>query len=270
MTLCLIRGTGDVGSAVAHALFRAGYRVLLHDQAAPAHPRRGMAFVDALFDGRCKLEGVLGKRARDIDDLHPMLACGIAVPVSRDDFPRVLETVKPDVLVDARMRKRSQPETQRGLASLTLGLGPNFIAGETTDIAIETGWGDDLGRVIHTGSTRALEGEPQPIGGFGRDRYVYAPVAGTLRTQHSIGDCVQAGAVIAAIDDTPLTAPITGCIRGLTHDGVPVALRTKVIEIDPRNHPAFAFGLGRRPAAIADGVMTALRDHAPGQRTRTA
>jgi len=263
MTVCLIRGTGDVGSAVAHALFRAGYRVLLHDEAAPAHSRRGMAFVDALFDGRCRLEGVLGKRARDIHDLPPMLACGVAVPVSQDTLACVLDAMKPTVLVDARMRKRSLPETQRGLAPLTLGLGPNFIAGETTDIAIETGWGDDLGRVLHTGSTRALEGEPQPIEGVGRDRYVYAPVAGTLRTQYRIGERVAAGTVIATIGDTQLMAPIAGCIRGLTHDGVTVAVRTKVIEIDPRNDPTLAFGLGRRPAAIAEGVLAALRADLP-------
>jgi xanthine dehydrogenase accessory factor len=256
MTLCLIRGTGDVGSAVAHALFRAGYPVLLHDQAAPAHSRRGMAFVDALFDGLCRLEGLLSKRARDIDDLPSMINCGIAVPVSQDDFACVLDAVKPAVLVDARMRKRSLPETQRGLAPLTLGLGPNFIAGATTDIAIETGWGEDLGRVIRAGSTRALEGEPQPIEGIGRDRYVYAPVAGTLRTQHRIGDRVEAG-------DTELAAPIAGCIRGLTHDGVTVAVHTKVIEIDPRNDPALVFGLGKRPAAIASGVLAALREHLP-------
>ncbi len=44
----LVRGCGDVGSAVAHGLFGAGYRVLIHDDPGPAHTRRGMAFTDAL------------------------------------------------------------------------------------------------------------------------------------------------------------------------------------------------------------------------------
>ena len=47
----LVRGVGDVGSAVAAVLFRTRYRVALHDEPAPATPRRGMAFTDAVFDG---------------------------------------------------------------------------------------------------------------------------------------------------------------------------------------------------------------------------
>jgi hypothetical protein len=73
-------------------------------------------------------------------------------------------------IVDARMRKRAVPEAQRGLAPMTIGLGPNFVAGETVDLAIETMWGDQLGAIIETGATLPLAGEPRPIGGVGRGR----------------------------------------------------------------------------------------------------
>jgi hypothetical protein len=52
----LVRGARDVGSAVAAVLFRAGYLVALHDEPAPATPRRGMAFADAVFDGMARLD----------------------------------------------------------------------------------------------------------------------------------------------------------------------------------------------------------------------
>ena len=42
--LCLVRGVGDIGSAVAHLVFREGYAVVLHDEPAPTTTRRGMAF----------------------------------------------------------------------------------------------------------------------------------------------------------------------------------------------------------------------------------
>jgi hypothetical protein len=58
----LIRGTGDVGSAVAILLFRSGYPVLLHDEADLVAPRRGMAFTDAVFDGVAVLDGVSAQR----------------------------------------------------------------------------------------------------------------------------------------------------------------------------------------------------------------
>jgi hypothetical protein len=40
------------------------------------------------------------------------------------------------------LRRDIQPESQRGLAEFTIGLGSNFIAGETVEVAIETNWGD--------------------------------------------------------------------------------------------------------------------------------
>jgi xanthine dehydrogenase accessory factor len=42
--LCLVRGVGDIGSAVAHLVFREGYAVVLHDEPAPTTTKRGMAF----------------------------------------------------------------------------------------------------------------------------------------------------------------------------------------------------------------------------------
>jgi xanthine dehydrogenase accessory factor len=113
-------------------------------------------------------------------------------------------------LIDARMRKRAVPDGQRGLAPLTVGLAPNFIAGENVDLAIEMSWGDHLGVVIEAGSTLPLAGEPRPIGGIGRARFVYAPDAGHVVTGARIGDRVEQGAVVATIGELPLSAPIGG------------------------------------------------------------
>ena len=47
--LALVRGTGDVGSAIAHLLCRNSFEIVLHDVPRPVHARRGMAFTDTLF-----------------------------------------------------------------------------------------------------------------------------------------------------------------------------------------------------------------------------
>ncbi|BCU06426.1 hypothetical protein [Allochromatium tepidum] len=62
--------------------------------------------------------------------------------------PLVLVRLRPAILVDARMRKRQVPEDQRHPAPLTIGLGPGFIAGGQVHLAVETAWGEDLGRLI--------------------------------------------------------------------------------------------------------------------------
>lgn len=258
MKLIVVRGIGDIGSAVAHELFRAGLRVVIHDVPRPAHTRRGMAFTDAMFSGKAQLENVLAKRSRQPEHLRCMLACGRAIPVMSGEIDYVVSAVNPDVLVDARMRKRAMPEPQRHLAGITIGLGPNFAAGEQTDIAIETAWGDALGRVIRQGSTRPLGGEPREIAGHMRDRYVYAPFAGIFSTAFEIGMRVVAGQPVANIGGIDLAAPITGRLRGLTHSEVEVAQGTKVIEIDPRDGDADIYGIGERPRRIAAGVLAAI------------
>jgi xanthine dehydrogenase accessory factor len=255
----LIRGANDVGSAVAHVLFTAGYSVILHDTSQPTTTRRRMSFTDAIFDGRAVLEEVTAELADDDLLLPQILAEHKIIPVSVNDFFKLIEILHPHILVDARMRKHHQPESQRGLAPLTIGLGPNFIAGETVDLAIETGWGESLGRIIQRGATTPLSGEPREIEGHARDRYVYAPVGGIFHTKYQIGDGVEKDEEVARIDLFPLLAPISGMLRGLTRDGAPVSPKTKVVEIDPRIEGAQVSGIGERPARIAQGVLEAIK-----------
>lgn len=84
-------------------------------------------------------------------------------------------------------------------------------------------------------------------------------MAGIFRTNLSIGDAITQGQEVARIDSTPLFAPITGILRGLTHYGVPVSPKTKVIEVDPRIQDAQVCGIRERPARIAEGVLTAIQ-----------
>ena len=258
MSLVLVRGSGDVASAVAHRLFGSGHSVVIHDVPRPAAPRRGMAFADAAFDGACELEGVQAKRVDEPSELPAALAERAYVPVAIAELDSVLAVIHPHVLVDARMRKRAHPEPQLDLAPLTIGLGPNFVAGETTHLAIETIWGENLGAVIISGPTQALSGEPRSFEGHARDRFIYAPRAGVLRTRATIGQRVRPGEVVATIDGERLSAPLGGILRGLTHDGAPVAVGAKVVEVDPRGDLSAAFGLGPRPLRIAEGVQAAI------------
>jgi xanthine dehydrogenase accessory factor len=254
----VVAGGGDIASAVAIALFRQDHAVVLLEGPQPTTIRRGMAFSDAAFDGQAMLEGVTASRVDDLSRIASHLASRHTIPLVVSTLPEILTVASWEVLVDARMRKRAQPDRLRGLAPLTIGLGPNFVAGETVDVAIETEWGDELGNVIIAGATRPLRGEPRPIAGHARDRYVYAPVAGVFRSDRAIGDMVAAEESIAHIGDAILRAPLTGTLRGLTRDGVPVEEQTKVIEVDPRLKDAVVTGISERPATIARGVLKAI------------
>jgi len=254
-----VRGIGDIGSAIAHRLFQAGHKVWIHDDPLPAAPRRGMSFADAAFDGSAVLEGVTATRYENPNKFAKALQAGREIPVYLGNLFEMLSYLDPSVLVDARMRKHGEPERQTSLAPFTVGLGPNLEAGETASVVVETQWGDDLGKVITSGRTKELEGEPREYGGFSRERFVYAPVEGVFHTDRKIADRVEPGELVAWMEDLLLTAPLGGILRGLVHDSVPVVQGAKVIEVDPRGDPAHVFGIGERPRRIAEGVLEAIQ-----------
>jgi xanthine dehydrogenase accessory factor len=261
----LVRSASDVGSAVALRLRQAGHAVALHDDPRPPHPRRGMAFTDAWFEGACRLDGVQARLAPSSADLAALLEGGEALPATDAPFAEVLAALAPEVVVDARIHKHAASSPLRGLARVTVALGPGFVAGRDADLVVETAWGEDLGRVMREGAARAYAGEPRPLDGHGRDRYVYAGAAGLFRTRLAIGDAVRAGDLVASIGGTRLPAPLDGILRGLTHDGAEVRAGAKVVEVDPRGDPAAAFGVGERPGRIAAGVVAAVAEALGGR-----
>jgi xanthine dehydrogenase accessory factor len=256
----LVRGLGDVASAVALGLFGLGCAVAIHHESeAPRVHRRGMAYTDAFFDGEATLDNVIARRCEVVAEFSRVLGERVSIPLVIGDLQTWLDAGHWDVVVDARMRKRDKAAPERGIASLTIGLGPGHVAGLTADIAIETQWDDRLGDVLREGATLPLAGEPRPIEGVGRERNVYAPIAGVLHSDRAIGDPVFAGDVVAMIGDVPLRAPISGTLRGLTRPGVWVLPNDKIIEVDPRPPDRAGFsGLGERPRRIADGVALAI------------
>lgn len=115
-----------------------------------------------------------------------------------------------------------------------------------------------LDRIIEAGASLPLSGEPRPINGHGRERYVYAPADGRFETVWKIGANVAKGEPVARIGDEIIRAPLDGCPRGITHAGASVQAGTKVVEIDPRGDPARSFGIAERPGKLALAVLAAV------------
>ena len=262
----LIRGAGEIASAVAHRLTGAGCRVALQSSRPPIAIRRLMAFSDAYFHGEAELEGL---RARRLDDPHGVGAAWAAgvVPLLAADFGRSLAARSWAVLVDARMNKQLAPEPQVGLARLVVGMGPGCRAGHNVDVAVETSW-DALGRVVRQGETMPLAGEPRAVLGQARSRFRYAPATGVLRALAEIGQRVRRGEVVATVDGVPVEAPFDGLVRGLTHDGVPVELGNKIAEIDPRPGDVKLAGIDERPRRIAEAVAEIVVPGFPARKPR--
>jgi predicted deacylase len=123
---------------------------------------------------------------------------------------------------------------------------------------VETAYGSRLGEVLRSGRALDLAGEPEVLGGHGRERFVYAPASGTFSTSLNIGDRVVAGQHVASIDNCALWAPLAGWLRGLTHDGADVEAGAKVIEVDASVNPDSVGRISERARRIAEGACVVI------------
>jgi len=240
----LVLGLDEIGSAVAHRLFAAGYAVALHDEAAGSVLRRGMSFADAAAEGFARLEGIGAQRLHDPGALPDRLRAAPAIPVLGMDAAAALTAAPWRVIVDARPGAHPLPEVLRGLAPLTIGVGPGFVAGETTDVVVET-----LPALPHP--------NPQHAAVLG------APMGGLFRTLLGLGRRVPRGKFIGMVGNALLWAPHDGVLTGLLRNGTPVTRGTRLAEVDPRGDAACAFGIAPHPRRVAEGVLHAIEGAGP-------
>jgi len=254
--LVLIRGGGDLASGVAVRLHRSGFQIVITELAQPRVVRRSVSFAEAVFAGHAEVEGVIGELLSGLEEVKTGLKSGI-IPILIDPDLDCLEMLQPEIVVDARMRKKP-PERGKELATLVVGLGPGFIAGENCHVVIETNRGHDLGRVLWTGAPQVDTGIPGEVRGFSSERVLRAPVEGKLISGAHIGDRVKKGEVIALVNGQAVLAPFDGVLRGLLRPGSIVEQGLKIGDVDPRDDPNICNLVSDKSRAIGGAVLEAI------------
>ena len=271
--LILVRGGGDLATGTIHRLWSAGLRVLVLEAEHPAAIRRQVALSEAVYAGSARVEDVEAVRM-DVDlaekkNRKELLEQEMeriwkkdGVPVLVDPAGLSIAALRPAVVVDAILAKKNLGTTKE-MAPLVIALGPGFTAGEDVDVVIETKRGHNLGRVIRSGSAVPNTGIPGIIGGDGKERVMHAQAEGILRNAASIGDIVEARAVIAEIETengtVPVEASLSGLLRGLIRDGYPVTKGFKIADIDPRKEELQnCFTISDKARCIAGSVLEVI------------
>ena len=256
--LVVVRGGGDMATAVVHRLWRAGFRVLVLETAFPAAIRRQVAISEAVYGGTACVEGMTAVRIESVHEMDAAWDQG-CIPLLIDPEGASISALSPDVVVDAIIAKKNLG-TRMDMAPFTVALGPGFDAGKDVHAVIETMRGHNLGRIITAGFASPDTGIPGSIGGYAAERVMHAQAAGTLRNVKCIGDFVQQGETIAVIEtgesQIPVTASITGLIRGLIRNGFPVTKGFKIADIDPRREEyANCFTISDKARCSAGSVL---------------
>ncbi len=271
--LIVVRGAGDLATGTIHRLKKAGFRLLVLEAEHPAAIRRQVALSEAVYAGSARVEDVEAVRM-DVDlaekkNRKELLEQEMeriwkkdGVPVLVDPAGLSIAALRPAVVVDAILAKKNLGTTKE-MAPLVIALGPGFTAGEDVDVVIETKRGHNLGRVIRSGSAVPNTGIPGIIGGYGKERVMHAQAEGILRNVASIGDIVEARAVIAEIETengtVPVEASLSGLLRGLIRDDYPVTKGFKIADIDPRKEELQnCFTISDKARCIAGSVLEVI------------
>jgi xanthine dehydrogenase accessory factor len=247
----LIRGGGDIASGVALRLHRAGYLVFITELAQPLAVRRTVSFSEAVYEGEWTVEGVTARKAETDSEAIELLQDGIIPVLVAPD----LESVSLDysILIDARLLKIVE-DTRLFPQTLTIGLGPGFIAGVNCHAAIETNRGHTLGRAYWEGSaspdTSNPEGDPR--------RVLRAPIDGIITAHVKIGHHVEGGQEVASVADVSVTSPFNGIVRGMIRPGLKVSKGLKIGDIDSRDDPNLCKLVSDKALAVGGGVLEAI------------
>jgi len=259
--LIIIRGAGDLATGTALRLHNCGFPVIMLDIERPTVIRRTVSFAQALFSGETEIEGVKALRCT-LENAETTARSGI-IAVVADPGAKILDTVKPAVLIDAIIAKKNLG-TNRNMAPFTVALGPGFEAGKDVDAVIETKRGHTLGSVIREGSAVPNTGIPGVIGGYGKERVMHSPCSGVFHSDLEIGALVEAGQTIGTVDGVPVITEIAGKLRGLLSNGLHVPELFKLADVDPRGASVDHTTVSDKARAIAGGVLEAVMNHLYG------
>ena len=250
----IIRGAGEMASAVGVVLHRVGFSVIMTELPIPFAIRRTVCFSDAMSNGIAEVEGIQSVKA-ELNNYHDILRNrNIAVLT---DSIELINRIKPEYYIDARLLKYSVKDS-RLLAQFTVGLGPGFTVGVNCSAIIETMRGHDLGRVIWRGSASKNTGVPGKIGGESAKRVVYSPGAGNIQWLVDFGEIVEQNQVLGKIGEIEIKSHIGGIVRGLISPKVNTKKGMKIADVDPRGTEVDYTTVSDKAQCVGRGVLEAI------------
>lgn len=123
----IIKGGGDLATAVAHKLFKAGFPVIITELDKPMMVRRNVSFANCVYEKQWTVEGVTSVLVDDKNEIEAVIRDG-KIPLIVDPLCYIRNKIKPAIIVDATLAKKNIG-TSIADASIVIGLGPGFDAG---------------------------------------------------------------------------------------------------------------------------------------------
>ncbi|MBI4367591.1 MAG: EF2563 family selenium-dependent molybdenum hydroxylase system protein [Deltaproteobacteria bacterium] len=258
--IVLIKGAGEMASAVAWRLYMANIRrICMTELDAPLCVRRTVSFCAAIEDGGTQVEGVEACVTRTLAEVKLAWRQGRIAVVRHSQWDSIAD-LAPRIVVDAILAKRNLG-TKITDAPLVIALGPGFVAGQDCHFVIETNRGHRLGRIVTEGAAEPNTGVPGDIAGHTEARVLRSPANGVFESNRRIGDRITDGDIVGRVAETPVIAAIGGILRGLIRPSTQVSTGLKLGDIDPRARPDYCYTISDKARAIAGAVLEGVMCH---------
>jgi xanthine dehydrogenase accessory factor len=238
--VAIVIGSGEVGSAIAVVLHRAGCAVVLCDDVDPAWMRRGMAFTNAWYLGNAELDGEAAVFCASVKSIPAVLDRPGLLAATTWSWGGVAAALDAIALVDATFGAGAARPSSRWQAH------------------------DDLIRIVVGSAVEgdgAREATVRLSPTHGHDEHVAvvrAARSGRFATARRIGDRVREGEVVGAIGTLVVVAPQDGVLRGISARGARIREGAEIVEVDARADPVRCFGLSEAGAAAGRAVREVL------------
>jgi xanthine dehydrogenase accessory factor len=253
----LIRGAGEMATGCACRLHNSGFfRILMTEIEKPLAVRRSVSFCEAVYEKSWTVEDVRAELVNRVEEAHEPWERK-SIPVLVDPPVSCLNAFQPDILIDAILAKKNTGTSIQD-APLVIALGPGFSAGKDAHYVVETARGHQLGRLISAGYSLPNTGVPGDIAGHSILRVIRSPAKGVLLSELSIGAPVEEGQLIGFVSNNPVTAGLSGILRGLIRPGSIVTPNLKIGDIDPRCNSSYCLTISEKARAIAGTVLEAI------------
>ncbi len=262
--IVVIKGAGEMASAIACRLHKTSFVVIMTEIEKPSVIRRAVSFAQSVFDGDSQVEDIIGECIQldeknyhsTLNEVWNIVSKG-RIPVIIDPFAKITNIVQADIVVDAIIAKKNI-NTKINEAKIVIGIGPGFVAKENCHYAIETMRGHNLGIILEEGSTQPDTGIPGNIAGVTMQRVLRSPTDGILIASKQIGDKITKGDIVATVSNQPVISEISGVLRGILFSGLFCNSGQKIGDIDPRDEVSHCFTISDKARAIAGSVLEAI------------
>ena len=262
--ICII-GTGQVGTACALRLFRAGFPVIMLEKHPPADIYHHITFSSAYFSGKRTIEEITART------LPGAIEAGMEADIALEEF--VLYQLKNREIAllnttQAAILKNLQPayalycdvsffeEVDEHLAEecALIALGQNPPRQARYRIADNDIY---LGRVEYPFLDERPASEIAAKSEQKDKEFIRAPLEGIFTSIKQVGETVREKEEIGRINDIPIFAPLSGRLAGLLNSGLMIPAKTVFAAIDKISGKSAKI-LEPQAFAIAGGALEAV------------